>query len=136
MVASFVLTSCHFATSDNGDLDGLWQGMYKEDIATGTVTDMRDYNATWAFQGGMVQMNTIGIPASHVIGAFTKTDNCLKIERLSYFTHGKGDTPIEDFAVLSVFGISQNSETFRIVELNDDALRVESSQVRLSFRKY
>ena len=133
---TLLLTSCHLVTSNNGELDGLWQGMMKEDLATGEVVDLRDSQATWAFQGGMVEMNATTIPPNHVIGKFERGDKTLRVYHLALFTHGKGDTPLEDVTMLKVFGFTTLDETFRIIELNDDALRVETDNVRLTFRKY
>ena len=133
---TLLLTSCNMVTSDNGALDGLWQGMMKEDLTTGEVTDLRDEQATWSFQGGMIQMNATSIPPSHVIGKFERGDKTLRVYHMALFTHGKGDTPLEDVTMLKVFGFTTLDETFRILELNDDALRVETDNVRLTFRKY
>ncbi|MBO5548276.1 MAG: lipocalin-like domain-containing protein [Prevotella sp.] len=127
--------SCHLETSNNGDLDGLWQATIKEDIATGEVVDLRDYQATWSFQGKLVQMNASSIP-NHVVGTFIQTENYLKVDKLSIFTSGKGDEPISDVAVLEVFGFTKLDETFELLELNSNALRLQNDKVRLTFRKY
>lgn len=133
---SLLLSSCNMVTSNNGSLDGLWQGMMKEDVTTGEVVDLRDFQATWAFQGGMIQMNSTTFPPSHVIGKFERGDKMLRVYHMAVFTHGQGDTPIEDASMLSVFGFTQLDETFQILELNNDALRLQNSKVRLTFRKY
>ncbi len=132
---SLLLMSCHLETSNNGDLDGLWQATIKEDIATGEVVDLRDYQATWSFQGKLVQMNASSIP-NHVVGTFIQTENYLKVDKLSIFTSGKGDEPISDVAVLEVFGFTKLDETFELLELNSNALRLQNDKVRLTFRKY
>lgn len=130
-----LLSSCNMETSNNGDLDGLWQATFKENIVTGSLIDLRDFNASWSFQGGLVQMNASTIP-SHVIGKFVRTDNFLKVNTLCIFRHGKGDEQITDVSVLEVFGFIQLDETFEVLELNEDVLRLQNSRVRLSFRKY
>lgn len=131
-----MLSSCDFVTSDNGDLDGLWQATIKEDLQSGDVVDMRDYNSSWSFQGGMVQMNASVLPPDEVVGIFTKTDNYLKVDSLCVFTHVNGDKRIVDVTVLDVFGFTRLDETFQILELNSDALCLQNSRVRLRFRKY
>ncbi len=133
---SLLLTSCHLVTSDNGDLDGLWQMTIMEDLQTGEVSDGRDNSVSWAFQGGMVQMNGNTIPLNHVIGKFEKGGNSLRIYHMAIFTHSKGDTPIEDASMLEVVGITQLDENFQILELNSNTLRLESAAKRLTFRKY
>ena len=133
---TLLLSSCHMVTSNNGTLDGLWQGMMKEDLTTGEVVDLRDYQATWAFQGGLIELNSTTIPPAHIIGKFERGDKMLRVYHMALFTHGKGDTPLEDVSMLTVFGFTQLDETFQILELNDDALRLQNSKVRLTFRKY
>lgn len=132
---SLLLSSCHLVTSNNGALDGLWQGIMKEDLTTGEVVDLRDFQATWAFQGGMVQLNSTTIP-SHVIGKFERGDKMLRIYHMAVFAHGQGDTPLEDVSMLETVGVSQLDETFQILELNSNTLRLQSAANRLTFRKY
>lgn len=129
-----LFTSCDFVTSDNGDLDGFWQMTTKEDLRTGQEEDMRDLMISWAFQGGLVQMNSRDL--EEVTGQFDLTENSLKVWNLNQFTHEDGDAKIEDVNVLHQFGVYQLEETFKILELNKNTLRLQSDSVRLNFRKY
>ncbi len=122
--------------SHNGDLDGLWQATFKEDLQTGEVTDLRDYEASWAFQGAMVQMNATTLPPQQVIGKFTLTDKSLLINELCVFTHHQGDEKLEDVSALDIFGFSQLEETFQVLELSKNTLRLQSKRAILNFRKY
>ena len=133
---ALLLTSCHIVSSNNGALEGLWQLTVIEDVQTGVVTDGRDNGVSWAFQGGMVQIKANSLPLDHVIGKFDKGDGTLRVYHMAVFTHGKGDTPVEDATLLEGTGVTQLDETFRILELNSNTLRLESSQMRLFFRKY
>lgn len=130
------LTSCSLHRSDNGDIDGLWQATYKEDLRTGEVTDLRDFEATWGFQGALVQLNASTLPPQQIIGKFTLTDNSLLIHELYVFSHDKGDVPLEDVSALDIFGFSQLEETFQVLELNKNTLRIQSKRSILNFRKY
>lgn len=132
-----LLSACETATSDNGDLDGLWQMTIKENLMTGDVEDMRQYQVTWSFQGGMVQLNVPGkIPGSHVIGKFTHGEDYIRIYHLAVFSHGHGDDVITDPSMIERAGFYRLDETFKVLELNSDVLRVETDKVRIAFRKY
>ena len=48
----------------------------------------------------------------------------------------EGDVPVEDATLLNVYGVYQTDERFKVLELNDDNMILESAIVRLSFRKY
>lgn len=129
-----LMTSCTIVTSDNGDLDGFWQMTTMEDLRTGVVTDVRENMVSWAFQGGLVQMNSM--TREEVTGQFVLTDNYLKVWNLNQFTHQDGDTKIEDVKELYQFGIFELEQTFKVLELNKNTLRLQSDNYALNFRKY
>ncbi|MBQ8066163.1 MAG: lipocalin-like domain-containing protein [Prevotella sp.] len=131
-----VLTSCDLHTSDGGDLDGFWQATFRENLLTGEVVDMRDYYAAWGFNGGLVQMNSSLPDLNNLIGKYTRTDNHLHIDHLYRFVHGVGDMEIEDVSSLDFFGFNQLEETFEILELNKNTLRLKNERVVLNFRRY
>ena len=129
-----LMTACDIERSDNGDLDGLWPMTSKELLGTYKVNDMKDANVSWAFQGGMVQMNCMAI--QEVTAQFSLIDNYLKIWNVNHFTHVAGDTKIDSVEVLYDLGIYQLQETFQVLELNKNTLRLQNDSVRLVFRKY
>ena len=129
-----LMSSCTIVTSDNGDLEGLWQLTSKENLQTGTVTDMREKSVSWAFQGSLVQMNSLVV--EEVTGQFTHTDDYLKVWNLNQFNHQDGDTKIENVEVLYQFGVYQLEPTFKVLELNKKTLQLQCDSIRLNFRKY
>lgn len=129
-----LMSSCTIVTSDNGDLEGLWQLTSKENLQTGTVTDMREKSVSWAFQGSLVQMNSLVV--EEVTGQFTHTDDYLKVWNLNQFNHQDGDTKIEHVEVLYQFGVYQLEPTFKVLELNKKTLQLQCDSIRLNFRKY
>ena len=130
-----LLASCDFVTSDNGDLDGLWQMTVKEHVRSSEVTDMRARRVSWAFQGGLVQMNSEQI--EEVTGQFTLTDDVLRVTNLNHFTHTDGDSRIDSVDdVMRELGVYRLEETYEVKELNKNTLRLQNDSVRLVFRKY
>ena len=132
--AAMAIASCDFVTSDNGDLDGMWQMTFMEDQRTQEVTDARDKLVTWAFQGSLVQMNSVQI--EEVTGEFSLEDNSLRIWNLNHFSHATGDTLMTDMPILRNLGIYSQNSSFHVLELSKSTLRLENDSVRISFRKY
>ena len=133
-VAAMTCVSCDFVTSDNGDLDGLWQMTFMEDLRTQQVTDARDKMVAWAFQGTLVQMNSEQI--EEVTGEFALEEHSLRIWNLNHFSHATGDTLMTDMTILRTLGIYSQEPSFHVLELSKSTLRLENDSVRISFRKY
>lgn len=135
MGVATLLSSCDFVTSDNGDLDGLWQLTFKENLRTNQTVDMRDKMVAWAFQRGLVQMNSEQL--EEVTGEFALTDEWLKVTNLNYFTHTDGDARIDSVDnVLRELGIYGLEPTYQVKELSKSTLRLQNDSIRLNFRKY
>ena len=132
------LSSCKLHTSGNGDLDGFWQGTTMENLETGELSDMRENNITWSVQGDLLVMRSHA-EAEGIIWRFDLTDNVLHIYEPYYsrrFAEEGTDVPVEDVADLIPYGISELEEYFKVLELDGNTMRLESMDVRLTFRKY
>lgn len=130
------LTSCHFVTSDNGDLDGLWQLRVIEDLSTGVVTDGRDDDVTWAFQGNLLSTRN---KRTELLFRFNHAGNTLVLSNPYFsgrFTSLLNDTLITDVSQLADFKIYRLEEHFEILQLDGDNMCLQSDRVRMSFRKY
>lgn len=133
-----MMSGCHTVTSDNGDLDGLWQQTTIENLQTGVFSDGRDVGSgvTWAFQGPLLSMRD---GATEVIYSFQMGGDILKVYNPYFsgrFTDVADDIAIIDASQLNVFGLYQLEEHFKILQLDRSTMILESSHVRLSFRKY
>lgn len=136
-IVSLLLTGCDIYRSDNGDLDGLWQMTTVENLKTHEVRDARDRQVTWGIQGALLELRASG--ARIVYSKFEHTGNSLVLRELCFSGRGDsdwGDKPVENPADLNVYGIYRLDEYFKVLELNSDAMRLESADVRLTFRKY
>jgi len=138
MFLCVALSSCKLHTSGNGDLDGFWQGTTMENLETGELSDMRENNITWSVQGDLLVMRSIA-ETEGIIWRFDMTDNVLHIYEPYYsrrFGEEGTDVPVEDVADLIPYGISELEEYFKVLELDGNTMRLESMDVRLTFRKY
>lgn len=132
-----LLTSCHVVTSNNGDLDGLWQMTTIENLQTGEVIDGRNVGGglNWAFQGSLLMMRG----SNPIVCRFEHTGDILRVYSpylSGRFTEKHDDTPLEDTSELTVYGVYQLEEYFKILQLDANDMRLESANVRLTFRKY
>ena len=132
-----MLSSCKLHTSHNGDLDGLWQVMVKENLATEETVDMRDYHSTWSVQGDLLIMQMDGSPS--IIFRFSHKDGTLLIYDpyiSGRFGESATDVKLEDANVLVPYGLSALEEYLKVIKLDSDDMILESSTSRLVFRKY
>ena len=136
-VVLFFLSSCNMETSNNGDLDGLWQMLTIENLQTGEVKDGRDVGTglNWAFQGRLLMMRG----SEEFVWRFDHSGETLKLYTPYYsgrFKEVHDDTPVTDATPLNVYGVYRLEEYFKILQLESDNMRLESPNVRLTFRKY
>ena len=101
------------------------------------TVDMRDYHSTWSVQGDLLIMQMDGSPS--IIFRFSHKDGTLLIYDpyiSGRFGESATDVKLEDANVLVPYGLSALEEYFKVEQLDGDDMRLESSTVRLVFRKY
>lgn len=131
------LASCELETSTNGDLDGFWLITDVDTIATGGHVDLRDSSYTWSFQGRIMEVRR----ASHMVNEafickFEHRGGFLRVYDIYQIAREFEDPLMEDVTKLRPYGINQLDECFMVLKLNDDRMILESSGLRLYFRKY
>ena len=132
-----MLSSCKLHTSHNGKLDGLWQVMVKENLTTGETVDMRDYSATWSVQGDLLMMRMDN--SSELIWRFNLKDDVLTLSDpyiSARYSELQTDVKLEDVSVVEPYGFSALEEYLKVIKLDSDDMILESSTLRLVFRKY
>lgn len=132
-----MLSSCKLHTSHNGNLDGLWQVMVKENLTTGETVDMRDFNASWSVQDDLLMMRMDG--SSELIWRFSLKDNILTLSDpyiSARFGEANTDVKLEDASVVVPYGLSALEEYLKVIQLDGDDMILESGTSRLVFRKY
>lgn len=134
----WLLTSCDLQMSDNGDLDGFWQLCSVDTLATGQTVDMRQSQVSWAVQGSLLETRIAeGIEiGTNVVFRFEHHPDSLWLYAPYLIDRDQGDIQVADVTVLRPFGINELEERFGILQLDGDALILQSKQLRLHFRKY
>ena len=132
-----LLSACDIYRSDNGDLDGLWQLTTIENLRTGESNDARESQVTWGIQGPLLELRASGVRI--VYAKFEHIGSSLVLRELCFSgRHDSdwGDKPVQDPSELHIYGIYRLEEYFKVLELSSDVMRLESTDVRLMFRKY
>ncbi len=128
------LTACHIETSGNGRLDGYWQLRQVDSLGNGVTVDYAERDVYWSFQHKLLQLSDLH--GTNIICRLTEDNQVLTLDTPCLFDRSEGDTPVSDAAVLQPFGVNALQEQLRIVTLEPDRLVLESSVLRLRFRKY
>ena len=141
IAACFSFVSCDLETSDNGDLDGLWQLRTIEKLKTGEKTDGRQNSVRWSFQADMLMIDAdTSLPFYEIICRFEHDNQTLQVTDPHFsgrFVEDVNDDPIvTDPEDLKIYGLYKLAESFKVLELNCDDMILESDSVRLHFRKY
>ena len=132
VACSLFFTACDMETSDNGNLDGLWQLTAVDTLSTKGHRDMRETNTSWNIQGKLLQLRkTNFIFVCH----FSKEGDILKLGPLFLNNH-HDEPPVEDLFPVRPMGVNEKEERFSIVTLTSSTMTLQSATLKLSFRKY
>lgn len=138
---AFLLSSCEFEMSNNGDLDGLWQmtemqrygNTLKEDELK--IKDMRSEGILWAVNFNLLQTNSNAINYS-VFFRFNKANGKLTLHGARIENFHEAERLINDVDSLKPFGVYNIKESFTIEELDSKSMILVSDSARLVFRHY
>jgi hypothetical protein len=125
-------------SSDNGDLDGMWQLARIDTLMTGNSADMRYSQVVWCMQGTLLETRI----ADHfdmeddVIFRFSLTGDSLKLYSPYFSYRNLGDVKVEDARLLHPFGITRLEERFLVQQLSSSDMQLQSDSLRLYFHKY
>lgn len=132
VVALLVFQSCELETSDNGNLDGNWQLMQIDTLATGGRNDVKDQQLFYAVQVRLLCLNAYHANAeSNLYFHFEHTADSLKLKPASSDGHVMYHVPS-----LRPYGINKELESFKVMLLNSDKMQLRSDSLLLTFRKF
>ena len=132
-----LMTSCDKETSDNGNLDGLWQmTLMQNDTIYNPERDMRSSGITWAFQGHILELRDLKKGNQDIIMSFNHDGNKLKVFAPYRVNRDSDDIVINDVALLLPYGIGNTTAEYRITELSGSCMILEDDVWHLEFRKY
>ena len=138
---SLLLASCDIETSDNGQLDGLWQMREIEDLQTGQTSDGRDVDAQWSFQGSLLMLHAATHARFNIVYcSFKHEGNRLQLSA-PYFggrfdPEFNDDVKVDNPEDLHIYGLYRLDEAFQVLQLDSKTMILQSDSVRLHFRKY
>ena len=127
-----VFQSCELETSDNGNLDGNWQLMQIDTLATGGRNDVKDQQLFYSVQMKMICLYAYNADAeTNMFFHFEHTSDSLKLKSAS--NDGKAMYPV---ALLRPYGINKELESFKVMLLNSEKMQLRSDSLLLTFRKF
>lgn len=134
MAIGFLLLagSCDIETSDNGDLDGMWQLTSVDTLSTRGHRDMKNTNTSWNIQGKLLQLRTTNFV---YVCNFSREGEALKLGTL-YLNNHHDEPLVEDIQAVGIMGVNKENENFDIITLTSSTMTLQSSMLKLSFRKY
>ena len=127
-----VFQSCELETSDNGNLDGNWQLMQIDTLATGGRNDVKGYQLFYAVQVRLLCLKAYNDNiSSDMYFHFEHTGDSLKLKPASSDGH-----VMYHVSSLRPYGINKELESFKVMLLNSDKMQLRSDSLLLTFRKF
>ena len=127
-----VFQSCELETSDNGNLDGNWQLMQIDTLATGGRNDVKDQQLFYAVQVRLLCLKAYNDNiSSDMYFHFEHTGDSLKLKPASSDGH-----VMYHVSSLRPYGINKELESFKVMLLNSERMQLRSDSLLLTFRKF
>lgn len=136
MAATMTTIACTMETSDNGDLDGLWQLYATDSLDKDASTDMRQSGIYWAVQARLLELRDVNMVLPPVLFRFENTGTRLILNHPIVNVKQLGDSLVTDPDLLRPYGLSRLSDTLFIEHLDASRMVLETRQLRMHFRKY
>ena len=134
MVCLAVFSACDIETSKNGDLDGYWHLEQIDSMANQQTVPYADRQIFWSFQHDLIELSNLH--DNSIVYRLKEENRVLCLDRPCMFDRSDGDVLVTDVEVLRQYGVNSLEEQFRIVSLESETMVLESSTLRLYFRKY
>ena len=133
--AFLLLTSCEIEFSNNGKLDGFWQLIAVDTLATQHISDLKTSGRTWAFQGRLLEMRDTKGVCSDVYFNFIHRGDSLLLDAPYRSERDSDDLKVTDIREISPYGVNGLSEGFAVESLSNDKMILRSKTLRLRLRK-
>ena len=135
-----LMTACHMESSENGHLDGFWHLVRVDTLSTDTLSivgtsDLSQDYFFWAFQFQLLSVrNTQKSPEEYFLRFQRQGDELVLSDPFQYVLQGK-DAPVENIDLLRPFGINDQEERFRIVQLSSRRMTLKNNFLVLTMQK-
>ena len=133
--ALLLLTSCEIEFSNNGKLDGFWQMIAVDTLATQHTSDLKTSGRTWAFQGRLLEMRDTKGGYSDLYFSFEHRGDSLFLDSPYLSDRDVDDIKITDINIVRPYGVNGLKEGFEIENLSNNKLILRSKTLRLMLRK-
>ena len=133
--AFLLLTSCEIEFSNNGKLDGFWQLIAVDTLATQHTSDLKTSGRTWAFQGRLLEMRDTKGGYSDLYFSFEHRRDSLFLDSPYLSDRDADDIKITDVNIVRPYGVNGLKEGFEIENLSNNKLVLRSKTLRLMLRK-
>ena len=133
--AFLLLTSCEIEFSNNGKLDGFWQLIAVDTLATQHTSDLKTSGRTWAFQGRLLEMRDTKGGYSDLYFSFEHRGDSLFLDSPYLSDRDVDDIKITDVNIVRPYGVNGLKEGFEIESLSNNMLILRSKTLRLMLRK-
>ena len=133
--AFLLLTSCEIEFSNNGKLDGFWQLIAVDTLATQHTSDLKTSGRTWAFQGRLLEMRDTKGGYSDLYFSFEHRGDSLFLDSPYLSDRDVDDIKITDANIVRPYGVNGLKEGFEIESLSNNKLILRSKTLRLMLRK-
>ncbi|EFB31436.1 lipocalin-like domain-containing protein [Segatella oris] len=133
--AFLLLTSCEIEFSNNGKLDGFWQLIAVDTLATQHTSDLKTSGRTWAFQGRLLEMRDTKGGYSDLYFSFEHRGDSLFLDSPYLSDRDVDDIKITDVNIVRPYGVNGLKEGFEIESLSNNKLILRSKTLRLMLRK-
>lgn len=133
--ALLLLTSCEIEFSNNGKLDGFWQLIAVDTLATQHTSDLKTSGRTWAFQGRLLEMRDTKGGYSDLYFSFEHRGDSLFLDSPYLSDRDADDIKITDINIVRPYGVNGLKEGFEIESLSNNKLILRSKTLRLMLRK-
>ena len=134
--ALLLLTSCEIEFSNNGKLDGFWQMIAVDTLATQHTSDLKTSGRTWAFQGRLLEMRDTKGGYSDLYFSFEHRGDSLFLDSPYLSDRDVDDIKITDINIVRPYGVNGLKEGFEIENLSNNKLILRSKTLRLLFKKH
>ena len=134
--AFLLLTSCEIEFSNNGKLDGFWQMIAVDTLATQHTSDLKTSGRTWAFQGRLLEMRDTKGGYSDLYFSFEHRGDSLFLDSPYLSDRDADDIKITDVNIVRPYGVNGLKEGFEIESLSNNKLTLRSKTLRLLFKKH
>ena len=133
--AFLLLTSCEIEFSNNGKLDGFWQLIAVDTLATQHTSDLKTSGRTWAFQGRLLEMRDTKGGYSDLYFSFEHRGDSLFLDSPYLSDRDVDDIKITDVNIVRPYGVNGLKEGFEIENLSNNKLILRSKTLRVMLRK-